>query len=72
MTCSGMYDGHTQHMLNIELARIIQADREREIETESLRTRRLLPPSDAPDTSRVVSRNGRITQRPAPPRASSR
>ena len=71
MTCSGMYDGHTQHMLNIEFARIIQADREREIETE-LRTRRLLRPSDVPDTSRVVSRNGRVTQRPASSGAASR
>jgi hypothetical protein len=41
MTSSGMYDRHHRRMLNIELARIIHADREREIEA-TLRSRRLV------------------------------
>ena len=41
MTSSGMSGCQTGHMMNIELARILQAEREREIEME-LRTRRLL------------------------------
>ena len=36
-----MYGRHHRHMMNIELARILQNDREREIEHE-LRVRRLL------------------------------
>jgi hypothetical protein len=71
MTCSGMYGGHTRHMLNIEIARIIQADREREIEAE-LRIRRLLRPSDTADTGRTVSRKSRVSQRPASSGAASR
>ncbi len=71
MTCSGMYDGHTQLMLNIEFARLLQADREREIETE-LRTRRLLRPSDAVEPRRDVSRDARTIQRRVSSGASSR
>jgi hypothetical protein len=41
MTSSGMYGRHDRRMLNFELARIIHADREREIEAE-VRSRRLL------------------------------
>ena len=41
MTGSGMYGGDDVLMLNIELARILQVEREREIEVE-LRARRLL------------------------------
>jgi hypothetical protein len=71
MTCSGMYDCHAQHMLNIEFARIVQADREREIEAE-LRTRRLLRPSDTVDTGRADSRKSRASQRPASSGVASR
>lgn len=41
MTETGMYGCHDASMLNIELARILQTEREREIEVE-LRSRRLL------------------------------
>lgn len=59
MTGFGMYGRQTGPMMNIELARIIQSDREREIETE-LRTRRLLRSAETtestPDTSRLIRR----------------
>jgi hypothetical protein len=71
MTRSGMYDDHTQRMLNFEFARILQSDREREIERE-LRARRLLRPSDTVETRRVVNRATRPTQRPASTGAVSR
>ena len=41
MTAFGMYARHTQPMMNLELARIIQMEREREVQGE-LRRRRLL------------------------------
>lgn len=60
-----MYDGQTSVMLNIEFARVIQADREREIEAE-LRIRRLLPPTEsaepiepAPPAQRALRRSQR-------------
>ena len=40
-----MYGRQNEHMMNVELARILQTDREREIEQE-LRIRRLLRPAE--------------------------
>jgi hypothetical protein len=51
-------------MMNIELARILQNDREREIEQE-LRVRRLLRPAETTESSRDESRRTARTQRPA-------
>lgn len=67
MTRSGMYGRQDEHMMNIELARILQNDREREIEQE-LRIRRLLRPADATEStepSRDESRSATRLQRPA-------
>jgi hypothetical protein len=58
-------------MMNIELARILQSEREREIEAE-LRNRRLLRPTEAAETSRVQSRSIGPFQRPASTGAMSR
>jgi len=58
-------------MLNIELARILQADREREI-AAALRHRRLLRPVETTDAAPAVTRSMRPTQRPASTGALSR
>jgi hypothetical protein len=71
MTGFGMYDSQTRHMMNLELARIIQADREREIESE-LRTRRLLRNDAASDVRGPKAADRRPVQRPASTGAASR
>ena len=58
-------------MMNIELARILQTDREREIEQE-LRIRRLLRPAETTASNRDGSRSIARIQRPASGTASSR
>jgi hypothetical protein len=55
MTGFGIYERHNGGMVNIELARILQADREREIEA-GLRQRRLLRPVDSTDATGVERR----------------
>jgi hypothetical protein len=70
MTCFGMYSRQTVGMFNIELARIIQADREREIEA-ALRVRRMLRPAEK-DAVLAASRSMCTTQRPASTGALSR
>jgi hypothetical protein len=64
MTGFGMYDRQTDPMMNIELARILQNDREREIEQE-LRVRRLLRSAETTESSRDDSRPAARVQRPA-------
>ena len=64
MTGSGRYGCQTGPMMNIELARILQNDREREIEQE-LRVRRLLRPVETTESSRNDSRSVARLQRPA-------
>ena len=59
-----MYGCQDEHMMNIELARILQNDREREIEQE-LRLRRLLRPTETTESSRDESRPTARIQRPA-------
>lgn len=49
MTYFGMYRSHTRDMLNIEYARILQAERERAVEAE-LRQRRLLRSGETDET----------------------
>ena len=71
MTGFGMYDCQTRDMMNLELARIIQADREREIESE-LRTRRLLKSDDLGDAPRLTKADRRQVHRPASTGAASR
>ena len=71
MTSFGMYDCETRRMMNLELARIIQADREREIESE-LRTRRLLRKDDIGDGRQPAKPDRRPVHRPASTGASSR
>jgi hypothetical protein len=71
MTSFGMYERQNEHMLNFELARIIQADREREIEA-GLRQKRILRSIKTPDTTRQQSPSIRPTQRPASTAAVSR
>jgi hypothetical protein len=71
MTGFGMYDCETRHMMNLELARIIQADREREIEAE-LRTRRLLRNDQAGDAARPAKADRRPVQRRVSTGAASR
>ena len=66
-----MYERQNKHMLNIELARIIQADREREIEAR-LRQQRILRSTETPDTTGRKSPSIRPTQRPASTAAVSR
>ena len=46
MTSFDMYDRQTDGMMNIELARILQEDREREIAAD-IRARRLLQPRES-------------------------
>lgn len=62
MTGSGRYGGQTESMMNIELARILQNDREREIEQE-LRVRRLLRPAETTDPSRSESTRAALQRR---------
>jgi hypothetical protein len=64
MTCFGMYSSQTDRMMNIELARILQAEREREIEME-LRTRRLLRSAETAESIPATSRSIRQPQRAA-------
>jgi hypothetical protein len=71
MTSFGMYERQNEHMLNIELARIIQADREREIEAR-MRLKRILRSTETPDTNSRQSPSIRQTQRPASTAAVSR
>jgi hypothetical protein len=71
MTDFGIYERQNSVMLNIELARIIQADREREIEAR-LRERRLLRSSDSAANARTDGRVIRPSQRPASTAAFSR
>jgi hypothetical protein len=71
MTDLGIYERQNAVMVNIELARIIQADREREIEA-GLRHRRLLRPADSTETAHADRRPIRPTQRPASTAALSR
>jgi len=66
-----MYGGQTDRMMNIELARILQAEREREIEME-LRTRRLLQSAETTESIPDTSRAFRRTQRRASSGAASR
>jgi hypothetical protein len=66
-----MYDRQNRRMMNIELARILQAEREREIETE-LRTRRLLRSSETTESTPDSSRSMRRPQRAASTGATSR
>ncbi len=70
MTGFGMFQRQTSHMLNIELARIIQAEREREIAAE-LRNRRLLRPEES---DRAEPKQGRrlALHRPASSGATTR
>jgi hypothetical protein len=71
MTGFGIYERQNAGMMNIELARIIQADRDREIEAE-LRQRRLLRPAESTEIARADRRPIRPTQRPASTAAFSR
>lgn len=64
MTGFGRYGGQTMTMMNIELARILQNEREREIEAD-LRNRRLLHPTDVGQPSRRIVPRIRPAQRPA-------
>jgi hypothetical protein len=74
MTSFDMYDRQTRRMFNIELARVIQEDREREIAAD-LRTRRLLQPTEsieAIEVRRDPCLEPRPVQRPASTGAASR
>ena len=71
MTGFGMYGRQTDGMMNIELARILQEDREREI-AAALRTRRLLQPAESSEGRRESSPPARSLQRPASTGAVSR
>jgi hypothetical protein len=62
MTSFDMYGRQTGHMMNIELARILQAEREREIEME-LRTRRLLRSAETTESIPFPTRSIRPPQR---------
>ena len=64
MTGSGMYGRQDEHMMNIELARILQNERERDIEAE-LRIRRLLRPVEATESGRDAPKAIGRLQRPA-------
>jgi hypothetical protein len=65
MTAFDMYARDTRRMMNIELARVIQAEREREIQAE-LRRRRLLTGDDGTvESRRDVAAPARRLQRPA-------
>lgn len=71
MTSFGIYDRQNLTMLNIELARILQADREREIKV-TIRNRQLLRSADTTDATPAASRSMRPAQRPASTGALSR
>ncbi len=71
MTGSGRYVRHTATMMNIELARILQDDREREIEA-ALRIRRFLKPTATLESNPPAPRTIRHTHRPASTGAASR
>lgn len=71
MTSFGIYTSQNADMLNIELARILQADREREIEA-GLRDRRMLRPTETTEAPRPSIRSIRPAQRPASTTAVSR
>jgi hypothetical protein len=71
MTDFGMYGGHTDRMLNIELARVIQEDREREI-AAGMRLRHLTRPTETDQKSDAPVARPRRVQRPASTGAASR
>jgi hypothetical protein len=71
MTAFGMYDRQTDGMWNIELGRIIQEDREREIQAE-IRLRGLIHRTEPRDAERVLASRSRKVQRPASTGAPSR
>jgi hypothetical protein len=71
MTAFGIYERQNLAMVNIELARILQADREREIEA-GLRHHRLLRPPESTDTTTADRRPIRPAQRAASSGALSR
>jgi hypothetical protein len=71
MTGFGRYDCQTARMMNIELARIIQEDREREIEA-ALRARQILRPTETREPMTPAPRTIRRPQRPASTGAVSR
>ena len=64
MTGFGRYARETVGMFNIELARVIQAEREQEIQAE-LRRRRLLAGNDAKPGREECSTPAPRIQRPA-------
>jgi hypothetical protein len=64
MTAFDMYARDTRRMMNIEFARIIQAEREREIEAD-LRRRRLLEGNVNDGEPRKAVAPARRLQRPA-------
>ena len=64
MTAFDMYARDTRRMMNIEFARIIQAEREREIEAD-LRRRRLLEGNVNDGEPRKTVAPSRRLQRPA-------
>ena len=64
MTDFGMYERQTDGMWNIELGRIIQEDREREIQAD-IRLRRLIHRNEPGDVERVLASRSRKVQRPA-------
>ena len=66
-----MYDSHTACMWNIELARIIQEDREREIEA-GMRLRQLTHPNGSGEKAEATVVRTRRVQRPASSGAGSR
>jgi hypothetical protein len=71
MTDFDIYEPENVVMVNIELARILQADREREIEA-GLRHRRLLRAIDSTKTASADRRPIRAAQRTASTGALSR
>ena len=71
MTDFGIYVRQNRGMVNIELARILQADRERDIEA-GLRKRRLIRTADSTDSAGAERPSIRPTQRPASTGALSR
>jgi hypothetical protein len=71
MTDFGMYGRHTDRMWNIELGRIIQEDREREI-AAGMRLRQLTRPAESDQKSDAPIARPRGAQRPASTGAASR
>ena len=72
MTSFGMYGRDTDDMMNIELGRIIQAEREHEIQA-ALRVRRLIRPTETTEPTRTgATPLPNRFQRPASTGASSR